>query len=59
MEQNPNVEIDIVEMNNNDYQTKLPAQAAADDLPDIFCTLGSWIPNFADSEMLADLSRRA
>ncbi len=56
MEQNPNVEIDIVEMNNNDYQTKLPAQAAADDLPDIFCTLGSWIPNFADSEMLADLS---
>ncbi|MEG0492052.1 MAG: extracellular solute-binding protein [Clostridia bacterium] len=56
MEAHPNVEISVVEMNNNDYQTKLPAQAAADDLPDVFCTLGSWIPNFVDSEMLADMT---
>ncbi|MEG0541246.1 MAG: extracellular solute-binding protein [Angelakisella sp.] len=56
MEANPNVEISTVEMNNNDYQTKLPAQAAGDDLPDVFCTLGSWITNFADSNMMADLT---
>lgn len=56
MAQHPNVKISTVEMNNNDYQTKLPAQAAGDDLPDVFCTLGSWIPNFVDSEMLADMT---
>ncbi|MEG0691689.1 MAG: extracellular solute-binding protein [Oscillospiraceae bacterium] len=57
MDANPNVEISTVEMNNNDYQTKLPAQAAGDDLPDVFCTLGSWIANFSDSEMLVDMTK--
>ncbi|MFV0414081.1 MAG: extracellular solute-binding protein [Oscillospiraceae bacterium] len=52
--ENPDIELDITELQHNDYETKIQALAAADDLPDIFLVKGSWIGNFVSSGLLAD-----
>jgi ABC-type glycerol-3-phosphate transport system substrate-binding protein len=50
------VDLSITEIQHNEYETKLQALAAADNLPDVFTAKGSWIPNFVDNEMIADIS---
>lgn len=55
-EQNDDISLDITEIQHNDYQTKIQALASADDLPDVFIVKGSWVQNFYDSGLLADIS---
>lgn len=50
------VEAEITEVQHNDYETKLQALAAADDLPDVFTMKGSWVDNFNASGLLADMT---
>lgn len=55
-EENPDIETNITELQINDYETKIQALAAADDLPDIFMVKGSWMNNFIESGLLADIT---
>jgi len=50
--------LDIVftALTQSDYATKIQAQAAADDMPELFLTKGSWVENFAENGLLADLT---
>lgn len=50
------VELDITEVQHDDYETKLQALAAANDLPDVFTMKGSWVGNFNSSGLLADMT---
>ncbi len=50
------INLSITEIQHNEYETKLQSLAAADNLPDVFTAKGSWIPNFVDNEMIADIS---
>ena len=50
------VTLDITEIQHNDYETKMQALAAANDLPDVFQVKGSWINNFVENGLLADLT---
>jgi raffinose/stachyose/melibiose transport system substrate-binding protein len=50
------IQIEQTIMSHDDYAIKIQAQAAADDLPDLFFVKGSWIENFAENELMADLT---
>ena len=52
MEENPNVEIDFQFTDSNNYQEKLTALMAGDELPDIWLTKGDMLPTFADAEVI-------
>lgn len=52
MEENPNVEIDFQFTDANNYQEKLTALMAGDELPDIWLTKGDMLPTFADAEVI-------
>lgn len=52
MEENPNVEIDFQFADSNNYQEKLTALMAGDELPDIWLTKGDMLPTFADAEVI-------
>ncbi len=54
-EKHPDVVIDQSAMEVSDYQTKIQAQAAVNDLPDVFYVKGSWFENFASNNLLAPL----
>lgn len=56
MEQNKDISLEITEVQHDDYQTKLQALASANDLPDVFLVKGSWISNFYESGLLADIT---
>lgn len=55
-EEHDGVKLNISEMQHDDYETKIQALAAADDLPDVFLVKGSWIGNFVESELLAEVT---
>ncbi len=50
------VTLEITEFQHNDYETRAQALAAANDLPDVFLVKGSWIQNFVDSGLVADIT---
>ena len=50
------ISIESTAMSHDDYAIKIQAQAAADDLPDLFFLKGSWVENFADNDLMADLT---
>lgn len=52
-EENPDVTITQQAMAQADFATKIQAQAAADELPDVFMVKGSWMKNFVDNGVLA------
>lgn len=56
MEEHPEVEWNVTTLQEADYQTKIMALAAANELPDIFFTKGSWIQNFYDNNLMYDLT---
>jgi raffinose/stachyose/melibiose transport system substrate-binding protein len=53
---NPNVTLNETALQQTDMHTKLMALAAADEMPDYFCTKGSWVQNFYDNNLMADLT---
>ena len=55
--ENPSVTLNQTEMEQSNYATKIQAQAAANDLPDVFWVKGSWIKNFSDNSALAPLDK--
>lgn len=55
-EHTDSLNLEITEIQHDQYETKMQALAAADDLPDVFVMKGSWIPNFEDNGMLADMT---
>jgi ABC-type glycerol-3-phosphate transport system substrate-binding protein len=52
----PNVTLNETALQQTDMHTKLMALAAADEMPDYFCTKGSWVQNFYDNNLMADLT---
>jgi raffinose/stachyose/melibiose transport system substrate-binding protein len=54
--EHPNVVLNESTLQQADYHTKMMALAAANEMPDIFFTKGSWVQNFYDNNLLADLS---
>jgi raffinose/stachyose/melibiose transport system substrate-binding protein len=49
MEENPNVEIEFIFTDSNNYQEKLTTLMAGDELPDVWLTKGDMLPTFADA----------
>lgn len=49
----PEVKITQSVLETADYETKIQAQAAVNDLPDLFCIKGSWFKNFVASDLVA------
>lgn len=56
LDANPHVTINQNVMSQTDYQTRIMALAAADDMPDLYFTKGSWVGNFYRNEVMADLT---
>lgn len=52
----PNVKFNVMGMNQADMATKIQAQAAADDLPDVFFLKGSWVSNFVKNNLVLDFT---
>lgn len=55
-EKRDDVTLEITEVQHDDYETKLQALAAANDLPDVFTMKGSWVGNFYKNGLLADMT---
>lgn len=55
MAKHPEVKITQSVLETADYETKIQAQAAVNDLPDLFCVKGSWFKNFVESDLVAPL----
>jgi raffinose/stachyose/melibiose transport system substrate-binding protein len=54
-EENPNVQIDVEAVTHDVYQTKIKTLAAANELPTVFESRGSWVPEFTENELLRPL----
>ncbi|WP_010257355.1 extracellular solute-binding protein [Treponema primitia] len=54
--EHPDIKVNESILQQIDYQTKIMALAAADEMPDIFFTKGSWVQNFYDNNLMADLT---
>lgn len=54
--EHPDVVINETTLQQADYHTKIMALAAANEMPDIFFTKGSWVQNFYDNNLMADLT---
>ncbi|MDD3278600.1 MAG: extracellular solute-binding protein [Lachnospiraceae bacterium] len=52
----PDVEINIEEMDQTSYQTKITALGSSDDMPDLFMLKGSWTKNFVDNGWVQDIT---
>lgn len=52
----PDVKFNVMGINQAELHVKIQAQAAADDLPDVFKVKGSWISNFVNSGLLLDMT---
>ncbi len=55
-EANPDIILNQQAMSQSDYSTKIQAQAAVNEVPDIFMVKGSWVDNFADNEIMAPIN---
>ncbi|WP_052350624.1 ABC transporter substrate-binding protein [Paenibacillus gorillae] len=53
---NPNVKLTQSVMSQADYSTKIQAQAAVNEMPDIFFLKGSWVGNFASNDLLMPIN---
>lgn len=51
----PEITITQQAMSQADYTTKIQAQAAVNELPDVFMVKGSWMNNFVDNDVLAPI----
>jgi raffinose/stachyose/melibiose transport system substrate-binding protein len=49
---NPNVKLSLTEMTQDNYATKIQAQATANDLPDVFQMKGSWANTFVSNNLV-------
>ncbi|MDR1175641.1 MAG: extracellular solute-binding protein [Treponema sp.] len=56
IQEHPDVTINETIFQQVDYHTKIMALAAADEMPDIYFTKGSWVQNFYDNNLMADLT---
>ncbi len=54
--EHPDVVLNETTLQQADYHTKIMALAAANEMPDIFFTKGSWVQNFYDNNLMADLT---
>lgn len=54
--EHPDVKITQSVLETSDLETKIQAQAAADDLPDLFPVKGSWFKNFVSSDLLSPVT---
>lgn len=54
--EHPEVKITQSVLETADYETKIQAQAAVGDMPDLFCVKGSWFKNFVASDLLAPMT---
>lgn len=52
---NPNITVKPTVMAASDYETKIQAQAAANQLPDLFLVKGSWMPNYVANNLIAPI----
>ena len=52
MEENPNVEIEMIFTDHDNYQEKLTALMAGDELPNVWLTKGDMLPTFADAGII-------
>lgn len=52
MEENPNVNIEFVFTDSNNYQEKLTTLMAGDELPDVWLSKGDMLPTFADAGVI-------
>lgn len=52
----PNVKFNVMGINQAELATKIQAQAAADDLPDVFFLKGSWVSNFVNNDLVLDFT---
>ena len=55
-EENPNVTVTQQAMSQSDYTTKIQAQAAVNEMPDIFMVKGSWVDNFVENDLMAPIN---
>lgn len=55
-EEHPDLTITQQTMSQADYSTKIQAQAAVNELPDVFMVKGSWMNNFVDNDVLAPVN---
>ncbi|MDO5573558.1 MAG: extracellular solute-binding protein [bacterium] len=51
-EENPNVQIDYIFTDSNNYQEKLTTYMAGDELADVWLTKGDMLPTFADGGLI-------
>jgi raffinose/stachyose/melibiose transport system substrate-binding protein len=56
IKEHPDATINETIFQQVDYHTKIMALAAADEMPDIYFTKGSWVQNFYDNNLMADLT---
>lgn len=56
MAANSDVKWNVTTLQQSDFHTKIMALAAANEMPDIYFAKGSWIQNFYDSNLMADLT---
>ena len=52
----PDVKFNVTAIDQADLHVKIQAQAAADDLPDVFFLKGSWVSNFVSNDLLLDFT---
>lgn len=52
----PDIAITQQTMSQADYSTKIQAQAAVNEMPDVFMVKGSWMNNFVDNDVLAPIN---
>lgn len=52
----PNVKLTQSVMSQADYSTKIQAQAAVNEMPDIFFVKGSWVSNFANNNLMMPIN---
>jgi raffinose/stachyose/melibiose transport system substrate-binding protein len=55
-DENPDITLTQQTMSQSDYSTKIQAQAAANEVPDVFMVKGSWIDNFAANDIMAPIN---
>lgn len=54
--EHPEVKLMQQAMSQADYSTKIQAQAAVNEVPDVFMVKGSWVDNFADNNIMAPIN---
>lgn len=54
--EHPDIKLTKQVMAQSDYSTKIQAQAAVNEVPDIFLLKGSWVDNFVDNGIVAPMN---